>query len=77
MASKLYDTMILLPEHEYLILKEQNDKFQNKDLTPEKGGERTYNQLPGLPPEKLEQPNLLGANKEEISSNWAILWRPL
>ncbi len=77
MSNKLYDTMILVPEHEYLILKEQNQRNQNKNLPIDKKIDPSYTKLPGLAPEKLEQSSFSGTNKEEISSNWAILWVPL
>ncbi len=80
MSSKVYDTMVLLPEDEYLMLKGKSDKTAINKKTG--GNQPSPNnnliKLPGILPEQIEKHNTTNRlNKEQASTNWGLLWEPL
>ena len=81
MTSKVYDTMVLLPENEYLMLKEKNTKpttTSNNNKVNTQPSHTTNNtnpnRLPGILPEQIEKHS---TTKEQASTNWGLLWEPL
>ncbi len=81
MTTKVYDTMILVPEDEYLMLKGKhnkpllNDKNNNSQSTVSSS---KHHKVPGVLPEQIEQHNsTYPLHKEQTSTNWGLLWEPL
>ena len=85
MAKSLFETHVLIPQHEYMILKEKSKKEElpaTYDLQKLKVGEgeikkgvtQVPTSVPGIPENALGE---LASPKKDISNNWGILWESI
>ncbi len=81
MSTKVYDNMVLVPEHEYISLKEKNNlasqKHKKKVYHNVSSKDNIPSSLPGILPEDLPTQKTSKSNKEDISTNWVLVWEAL